>query len=208
MTDSGEEQERPALGPDRRPDGSSPPPASAAAAAAKPSPARVAATAPQRESLDRRRGRPTAAQMAPPDEPILHHGGSFGTYFAEKIRRLQEKNEHVMSKISESSIFQGCYIFVNGATHLPIEELRRLVAAHGGIAENYQVARTTHFVCNNFTDTQLRTIRNRKVRVFRGRGGEGSGGGKRDEEKPQRGAPARVSPVLLLETRSATVSST
>jgi hypothetical protein len=139
--------------------------------------------------------------LAPPDEPILHHGGSFGTYFAEKIRRLQEKNEHVMSKISESSIFQGCYIFVNGATHLPIEELRRLVAAHGGIAENYQVARTTHFVCNNFTDTQLRTIRNRKVRVFRG-------WGKRDEEKTKRGAPARVSPVLFLETRSATVSST
>ena len=92
-----------------------------------------------------------------------HHDGDFHTYMAHKISKLQSTNS-LPSKDIVSNIFLGCYVFINGATKPPIEELRRLITKNGGTSENYQVSRITHFVCDHFTDAQLRRIRE-KVRI-------------------------------------------
>ena len=86
------------------------------------------------------------------------HDGSFHTYMAHKISKLQNCNlvddENIVSEI-----FRGCFVYINGATEPPIEELRRLLIRHGGVCDNYKTSRVTHFVCNNFTDAQLKNIR-------------------------------------------------
>lgn len=49
-------------------------------------------------------------------------------------------------------------------------ELRRLIIRHGGISDNYQTHRITHFACDQFTDAQLKQISSKvriKERMFR-----------------------------------------
>ena len=91
------------------------------------------------------------------------HDGSFHTYMAHKIAKLQNCNliddENIMG-----DIFRGCYVYINGSTEPPVEELRRLLIRYGGACDNYRTSRITHFACNNFTDAQLKNIRE-KVKI-------------------------------------------
>lgn len=48
--------------------------------------------------------------------------------------------------------------------------MRRLIIRHGGISDNYQTHRITHFACDQFTDAQLKQISSKvriKERMFR-----------------------------------------
>ena len=91
------------------------------------------------------------------------HDGSFHTYMAHKISKLQNCNI-VDHQNMMSEIFRGCFVYINGSTEPPVEELRRLLIRHGGVCDNYKTSRITHFACNNFTDAQLKNIRE-KVRI-------------------------------------------
>ena len=86
------------------------------------------------------------------------HDGSFHTYMAHKISKLQNCNL-VDDQNMMSEIFRGCFVYINGSTEPPVEELRRLLIRHGGVCDNYKTSRITHFACNNFTDAQLKNIR-------------------------------------------------
>jgi len=85
-----------------------------------------------------------------------HHKGSFHVYMTHKILKLREIQQQPHSEMVKSSIFKSCIMFINGYTNPPIEELRRLIHQHGGETIAYRAIRITHFVCNNFTDAQLK----------------------------------------------------
>jgi BRCT domain, a BRCA1 C-terminus domain/impB/mucB/samB family len=91
------------------------------------------------------------------------HDGSFHTYMAHKISKLQTCNL-INDQNVVADIFRGCYVYINGTTEPPVEELRRLIIRHGGFCDNYKTSRITHFACNNFTDAQLKNIRE-KVKI-------------------------------------------
>jgi DNA repair protein REV1 len=92
-----------------------------------------------------------------------HHDGNFGVYMAQKISKLQNEQNDSQTINIISNILAGCVIFVNGYTDPPIEELRRLVTLHGGKFNAYHVNNTTHFVCNHFTDAQVKLLFNRQT---------------------------------------------
>jgi hypothetical protein len=85
----------------------------------------------------------------------IHHGGSFDVYMNHKVAKLREvhKGEEI---VRQSTIFESCIIYVNGITNPPVEEIRRMVTLHGGEVVNYRVSEVTHFVCDYFTDAQLK----------------------------------------------------
>ena len=91
------------------------------------------------------------------------HDGSFHTYMAHKISKLQACNL-ISDQNVVADIFRGCFVYINGTTEPPVEELRRLIIRHGGFCDNYKTSRITHFACNNFTDAQLKNIRE-KVKI-------------------------------------------
>eukprot|EP01032_Pedospumella_encystans_P018772 gene18772-21364_t len=93
-----------------------------------------------------------------------HHGGSFRTYFAHKVTKLREQHQPNESGDSSTQIFRGCIMYVNGLTELPIEELRRLISLHGGEHIMYRAVKITHYVCNHFTDAQLK-LEHAKVKL-------------------------------------------
>lgn len=93
-----------------------------------------------------------------------HHGGSFRTYFAHKVTKLREQHQPNLNGDKNKQIFRGCIMYVNGLTELPIEELRRLISLHGGEHIMYRAVKITHYVCNHFTDAQLK-LEHAKVKL-------------------------------------------
>jgi hypothetical protein len=85
-----------------------------------------------------------------------HHGGSFEVYMNHKVDKLRQLHTVIDSSDKQSSIFQGCILYVNGVTNPPIEEIRRLVNVNGGEVVNYRVRDVTHVICDYYTDAQLK----------------------------------------------------
>ena len=85
-----------------------------------------------------------------------HHKGSSHVYMTHKILKLREIQRQPHLDQTKSSIFKSCIMFINGYTNPPIEELRRLIHQHGGETIAYRAIKITHYVCNNFTDAQLK----------------------------------------------------
>lgn len=93
----------------------------------------------------------------------LHHGGSGKVYMQHKISKLQTSSEFR----KESTIFQGCFIFVNGYTDPPRNEIQRLVCINGGRFDSYQTSRTTHFICDIFPNAKLKELRKpKRVHIY------------------------------------------
>ena len=84
-----------------------------------------------------------------------HHGGNVQLYIAHKITKLREMHKPGASELA-APIFKDCIIFINGLTDPPVEELRRLIKMHGGECIMYRAVKITHYVCNHFTDAQLK----------------------------------------------------
>jgi len=85
-----------------------------------------------------------------------HHGGNASIYMAHKVMKLRRDQQLAATEIS-SNIFQGCILFVNGITDPPVDELRRLIRIHGGECLAYRAVKISHFVCDYFTDAQLKS---------------------------------------------------
>ncbi len=94
------------------------------------------------------------------------HDGENRTYLAHKNLKLRqsENAQWDNSRDVTSRIFEECYIYINGETDPPSEELKRLFRIHGGNCESFRGMPTiTHFVCNNFNNQQLKREDERKV---------------------------------------------
>lgn len=101
------------------------------------------------------------SQAMQAEEPSMHHGGSFSRYMELKNVKLREQFEaQALSTGALSNIFQGVCIYVNGYTNPSHQELKQLMALHGGKFENYfHRDCVTHIICNNLPDTKLKQLR-------------------------------------------------
>lgn len=84
-----------------------------------------------------------------------HHGGDLKMYMAHKFTKLREMQVPASADI-RSNIFKDCIMFVNGLTDPPVDELRRLIRTNGGECIAYRAVKITHYVCDYFTDAQLK----------------------------------------------------
>ncbi|XP_020536171.2 DNA repair protein REV1 isoform X2 [Jatropha curcas] len=91
---------------------------------------------------------------------------NFGSYMAEKNRKLQNQfnaeasNSAHSDSISGKLIFDGVSIFVDGFTIPSSQELRGYMLKYGGRFENYfSRHRVTHIICSNLPDSKIKNLR-------------------------------------------------
>ncbi|XP_060534356.1 DNA repair protein REV1 [Cylas formicarius] len=81
----------------------------------------------------------------------------WGGYMAAKRSKLLDQfHNGPIEKLSD--IFAGVKILVNGLTHPPANELKDLMAAHGGEYHMYQVPSTTHIIASNLPNTKIKHL--------------------------------------------------
>jgi hypothetical protein len=90
------------------------------------------------------------------------HKGNGNTYVAHKLLK-QANNNNLNTNDIKSSIFNNCLFNINGIVDPPLHEFINLILTHGGHTQQYQT-NITHFVCNRFTEQQLK-IRSEKVGI-------------------------------------------
>ncbi|KAF8652221.1 hypothetical protein AX16_004499 [Volvariella volvacea WC 439] len=93
------------------------------------------------------------------------HFGEFGEYMQRKRAKLQIQNAEIAEAGSQSKIFEGLSIYVNGWTQPSVQELRRLIVQHGGIFQPYldKKSLVTHIVTSSLTPAKLREWKHLKV---------------------------------------------
>lgn len=90
--------------------------------------------------------------------------GFEGGYMACKIAKLEDQFKKNASKIPlKSNLFEGISVFVNGYTRPSPEELKLIMAEHGGTYHTYQRSWTTFVVANNLPDVKIRALGKDKV---------------------------------------------
>ncbi|XP_063698219.1 DNA repair protein Rev1 [Culicoides brevitarsis] len=90
--------------------------------------------------------------------------GFEGGYMACKIAKLEEQFKLRQEKGElKSNLFEGISIFVNGYTRPSPEELKLIMAEHGGVFHTYQRSWTTFVVANNLPDVKIRALGKDKV---------------------------------------------
>ncbi|GMH38108.1 hypothetical protein BSKO_05992 [Bryopsis sp. KO-2023] len=98
--------------------------------------------------------------------PEQGNGGSYRVYFDKKNSKLDEQFAHQVDtggSGASSNIFRGVTIHVNGHTVPSHQELKQLMALHGGGFRNYYVrSKVTHFICSNLPDTKLHQLRHER----------------------------------------------
>lgn len=101
-----------------------------------------------------------------PSVPIgKHHGGSHRDYMAEKKRKLQIQFQRTanVAETDENAIFRGVSVHVNGYTEPSWEEIKDIMAVHGGRFENYYSReRVTHIVCTHLPESKIIQILNER----------------------------------------------
>jgi DNA repair protein REV1 len=77
-----------------------------------------------------------------------------------KKSKLREQYKETATKQTEklSDIFAGVAILVNGLTNPSSEELKQLMAAHGGTFHLYQHASTTHIIASNLPNVKINKL--------------------------------------------------
>ncbi|KAJ8967009.1 hypothetical protein NQ314_003126 [Rhamnusium bicolor] len=83
--------------------------------------------------------------------------GGWGGYMAAKRAKLLDQF-HTGGIEKVSNIFEGVAIHVNGLTKPPIQELKNLMAAHGGVFHMYQVSSTTHIIASNLPNVKIKHL--------------------------------------------------
>uniref|UniRef100_A0A383W0I0 DNA polymerase kappa n=1 Tax=Tetradesmus obliquus TaxID=3088 RepID=A0A383W0I0_TETOB len=106
------------------------------------------------------RGPQLPRSEAKEEEGAMHHGGSFKVYMQNKNLKLQEQFEAAqLQQAQQSELFKGVAIHVNGRTVPSHQELKQIMALHGGRFETYYYRnRVTHIICNNLPDTKLKQL--------------------------------------------------
>lgn len=72
---------------------------------------------------------------------------------AKRAKLIDQFHEAEVKKIS--NILAGIAIHVNGLTKPPIEVLKTLMAAHGGLFHAYQESNTTHIIASNLANVKV-----------------------------------------------------
>ncbi|CAG9857578.1 unnamed protein product [Phyllotreta striolata] len=81
----------------------------------------------------------------------------WGGYMAAKRAKLLDQFKD--SEIPRlSNIFEGVAIHVNGLTRPPNDELKKLMAAHGGLFHMYQTSATTHIIASNLPNVKVKHL--------------------------------------------------
>ncbi|XP_050292922.1 DNA repair protein REV1 isoform X2 [Anthonomus grandis grandis] len=81
----------------------------------------------------------------------------WGGYMAAKRAKLLDQfHSENIEKLSD--IFAGVRIMVNGFTKPPADELKKLMAAHGGEYHMYQVSNTTHIIASNLPNVKIKQL--------------------------------------------------
>ncbi|RDB19284.1 DNA repair protein rev1 [Hypsizygus marmoreus] len=131
---------------------------------------------PSQPSLKRRRleafeERSKSRQDQVQDEAIYgaSHFGDFGEYMRRKRAKLQIQNAEIEDddgdSASESRIFQGLAIYINGYTQPSVQELRGLIVKCGGIFQPYLDKKSivTHIITCSLTPNKIREFKHMKV---------------------------------------------
>ncbi|XP_050502903.1 DNA repair protein REV1-like isoform X2 [Diabrotica virgifera virgifera] len=87
------------------------------------------------------------------DNGFKEWGGYMAAKRAKLLNQFEESN---ITKLS--NIFEGVSIHVNGLTRPPIDELKNLMAAHGGVFHMYQVSSTTHIIASNLPNVKIKHL--------------------------------------------------
>lgn len=75
---------------------------------------------------------------------------------AKKAKLVEQFNTATLNQIEKKSdILSGIKIFVNGRTIPSAEELKVLMAAHGGEYHTYQSSTTTHIIASNLPNVKV-----------------------------------------------------
>ncbi|KAF2888357.1 hypothetical protein ILUMI_17816, partial [Ignelater luminosus] len=83
---------------------------------------------------------------------------------AKKAKLVEQYNNDVSSSLTKkvSDIFNGIAIYVNGYTSPTAEELKCLMAAHGGVYHHYQMSAssraTTHIIASNLPNVKIKQL--------------------------------------------------
>lgn len=97
--------------------------------------------------------------------PKVGHGGSFARYLVNKAikqRQQFDKEERKRFDLGDplSTLFSEICIFVDGHTTPSQQELKHLMALHGGGFESfYRRPPVTHFVCSQLPLAKVRQLR-------------------------------------------------
>lgn len=75
---------------------------------------------------------------------------------AKKAKLINQFRTTEVEKVS--NIFQGVAIHVNGLTRPSADELKNLMAAHGGLFHMYQVSSTTHIIASNLPNVKVQNL--------------------------------------------------
>ena len=108
----------------------------------------------------------------------MGHGGSRDTYFAHKTVKLQQSLNKLANEGADlrSTIFKDCWCFFNGSfSSNSIADLKHTIVINGGCIDQYKSSKTTHYVCDYFTDAQITAFHAVKDAPFQSTGG-GVGG--------------------------------
>lgn len=75
---------------------------------------------------------------------------------AKKAKLVEQFNTATINQVEKKSdIFCDIKIFVNGRTTPPAEELKVLMAIHGGEFHTYQSSKTTHIIASNLPNVKV-----------------------------------------------------
>lgn len=75
---------------------------------------------------------------------------------AKKTKLLEQFNEDINRGALKSTLFHGIAILVNGYTKPSSEELKQIMAEHGGLYHIYQSSGlTTHIIASNLPNVKV-----------------------------------------------------
>lgn len=78
---------------------------------------------------------------------------------AKKAKLVEQFNTATTNQVAKlSDILNGIGIYVNGRTNPTAEELKNLMAAHGGQFHTYQSRKTTHIIASNLPNVKVSLI--------------------------------------------------
>ncbi|GFY73330.1 DNA repair protein REV1, partial [Trichonephila inaurata madagascariensis] len=92
----------------------------------------------------------------------------WGGYMAAKKMKLEEqfagRKAMELMEETETEIFKGISIFVNGYTKPPADELKRLMFIHGGTYHHYYSrSHTTHVIASNLPKSKMKDLKTKII---------------------------------------------
>lgn len=79
---------------------------------------------------------------------------------AKKAKLVEQFNTATANQVKKSNILRDVKILVNGRTIPSAEELKVLMAMHGGEYHTYQSSKTTHIIASNLPNVKVALIKN------------------------------------------------